>query len=126
MSSIPQELQYTKEHEWVLKTDVSNILRIGITDYAQEALGDIVYIQLPKLGDIVISGNVCGEIESTKSVSEIYSPLTGKIVAINSTLDSAPETINSDPYGSGWIAEIEIEGEVPQLLSAADYGSLTA
>jgi len=126
MSSIPQELQYTKEHEWVLKTDDSNILRIGITDYAQEALGDIVYIQLPKLGDIVISGNVCGEIESTKSVSEIYSPLTGKIVAINSTLDSAPETINSDPYGSGWIAEIEIEGEVPQLLSAADYGSLTA
>jgi glycine cleavage system H protein len=126
MSSIPQELQYTKEHEWVLKTDVSNILRIGITDYAQEALGDIVYIQLPKLGDIVISGNVCGEIESTKSVSEIYSPLTGKIVAINSTLDSAPETINSDPYGVGWIAEIEIDGEVPQLLSAADYGSLTA
>ena len=126
MSSIPQELQYTKEHEWVLKTDVSNIMRIGITDYAQEALGDIVYIQLPKLGDIVISGNVCGEIESTKSVSEIYSPLTGKIVAINSTLDSAPETINSDPYGSGWIAEIEIEGEVPQLLSAVDYGSLTA
>jgi glycine cleavage system H protein len=126
MSSIPRELQYTKEHEWVLKTDVSNILRIGITDYAQEALGDIVYIQLPKLGDIVISGNVCGEIESTKSVSEIYSPLTGKIVAINSTLDSAPETINSDPYGSGWIAEIEIEGEVPQLLSAVDYGSLTA
>jgi len=126
MSSIPQELQYTKEHEWVLKTDVSNILRIGITDYAQEALGDIVYIQLPKLGDIVNSGKVCGEIESTKSVSEIYSPLTGKIVAINSTLDSAPETINSDPYGVGWIAEIEIEGEIPQLLSAADYGSLTA
>jgi glycine cleavage system H protein len=126
MSSIPQELQYTKEHEWVSKKDVSNTLRIGITDYAQEALGDIVYIQLPKLGDNVISGNVCGEIESTKSVSEIYSPLTGKIVAINSTLESAPETINTDPYGSGWIAEIEIEGDAPQLLSAADYASLTA
>ena len=126
MSLIPQELQYTKEHEWVAATGAGNVYRIGITDFAQEALGDIVYIQLPKIGQEVVAGNVCGEIESTKSVSEIYSPLTGKISAINSTLDSAPEGINSDPYGTGWIAEIEVAGEIPQLLTSGDYANLTA
>jgi glycine cleavage system H protein len=119
-------LQYTKEHEWVTATATGNIYRIGITDFAQEALGDIVYIQLPKIGQEVVAGNVCGEIESTKSVSEIYSPLTGKISAINSTLDGAPEGINSDPYGIGWIAEIEVAGEIPLLLSSGDYANLTA
>ena len=126
MSLIPQELQYTKEHEWVAATAAGNVYRIGITDFAQEALGDIVYIQLPKIGQEVVAGNVCGEIESTKSVSEIYSPLTGKISAINSALDSAPEGLNSDPYGIGWIAEIEVAGEVHQLLSSGDYANLTA
>jgi glycine cleavage system H protein len=126
MSLIPSELQYTKEHEWVALTSVGNVYRIGITDFAQEALGDIVYIQLPKIGQDVVAGNVCGEIESTKSVSEIYSPLTGKISAINSTLDSAPEGINADPYGVGWIAEITIEGTIPQLLNSGDYANLTA
>lgn len=126
MSLIPPDLQYTKEHEWVAATTSENVYRIGITDFAQEALGDIVYIQLPKIGQDVVAGNVCGEIESTKSVSEIYSPLTGKISAINSALDSAPEGINSDPYGIGWIAEIEVAGEIPQLLSSGDYANLTA
>jgi glycine cleavage system H protein len=126
MSLIPQDLQYTKEHEWVTATATGNIYRIGITDFAQEALGDIVYIQLPKIGQEVVAGNVCGEIESTKSVSEIYSPLTGKIFAINSTLNGAPEGINSDPYGIGWIAEIEVAGEIPLLLSSGDYANLTA
>ena len=126
MSLIPQVLQYTIEHEWVTATATGNIYRIGITDFAQEALGDIVYIQLPKIGQEVVAGNVCGEIESTKSVSEIYSPLTGKISAINSTLDGAPEGINSDPYGIGWIAEIEVAGEIPLLLSSGDYANLTA
>lgn len=126
MSLIPQDLQYTKEHEWVSETSTGNIYRMGITDFAQEALGDIVYIQLPKMGQEVVAGNVCGEIESTKSVSEIYSPLTGKISAINSALDSAPEGINSDPYGIGWIAEIEVAGEIPALLSSGDYANLTA
>jgi glycine cleavage system H protein len=126
MSLIPQDLQYTKEHEWVTATATGNIYRIGITDFAQEALGDIVYVQLPKIGQEVVAGNVCGEIESTKSVSEIYSPLTGKIFAINSTLDGAPEGINSDPYGIGWIAEIEVAGEIPLLLSSGDYANLTA
>ena len=126
MSLIPQDLQYTKEHEWVAAATSENVYRIGITDFAQEALGDIVYIQLPKIGQDVVAGNVCGELESTKSVSEIYSPLTGKISAINSALDSAPEGINSDPYGIGWIAEIEVTGEIPQLLSSGDYANLTA
>jgi glycine cleavage system H protein len=126
MSIIPTELQYTKEHEWVASTSTGNVFRMGITDFAQEALGDIVYIQLPKIGQDVIAGSVCGEIESTKSVSEIYSPLTGKISAINQALDTAPEGINSDPYGLGWIAEIEVAGEVPTLLSSGDYETLTA
>ena len=126
MSSIPAELQYTKEHEWVATTGQANVLRIGITDYAQSALGDIVYIQLPKVGDVVTADKVCGEVESTKSVSEIYAPVSGKIVAINSDLDKAPESMNSDPYGAGWIAEIELSTPAVGLLTAAEYTSLTA
>ena len=127
MSSIPVELKYTKEHEWVQVVSEKRF-RVGITDFAQSALGDIVYIQLPKNGEAAEAGKVCGEVESTKSVSEIYSPLTGTIVAVNSALDTAPETINTDPYGAGWIFEIEVstESEVVSLLSAADYGQLTA
>lgn len=127
MSSIPVELKYTKEHEWVQVVSEKRF-RVGITDFAQSALGDIVYIQLPKNGEAAVAGKVCGEVESTKSVSEIYSPLTGTIVAVNSALDTAPETINTDPYGAGWIFEIEVstESEVVGLLSASDYGQLTA
>ncbi|MEN9293674.1 MAG: glycine cleavage system protein, partial [Actinomycetota bacterium] len=101
---------------------------IGITDYAQSALGDIVYIQLPKSASSVTANSVCGEVESTKSVSEIYAPITGTIVAVNEKLDSNPEIINSDPYGQGWIAEIEISGTSlsETLLSAQEYQSLTA
>jgi glycine cleavage system H protein len=99
---------------------------MGITDYAQGALGDIVYVQLPKVGESVTADKVCGEVESTKSVSEIFAPVTGKIVAINEGLASAPETINSEPYGSGWLAEIEVAGAPAGLLSAADYRQITA
>ena len=99
MSSIPDNLQYTKEHEWVLAS--GNTYRMGITDYAQGALGDIVYVQLPKVGESVVADKVCGEVESTKSVSEIFAPVSGNIVAINESLNNAPETINSDPYGAG-------------------------
>lgn len=126
MSSIPSELQFTKEHEWVSPTSLENVYRVGITDFAQSALGDIVYVQLPKLGQSVTAGEVCGEIESTKSVSEIYSPLTGSVTAVNNDLDSAPEVINSEPYGSGWILEISVSGELPTLLSDQEYGNLTA
>ena len=129
MSSIPAELKYTKEHEWIASTPNPSVFRIGITDFAQGALGDIVYIQLPKIGESVTAEKVCGEVESTKSVSEIYAPLTGKIVTVNSSLDKAPETINSDPYGAGWIAEIEIVGDLAGavgLLTSGEYEQLTA
>ena len=125
MSSVPDGLKYTKEHEWVSETS-ANIYRIGITDFAQGALGDIVYVQLPKVGDNVRAGAVCGEVESTKSVSEIYSPITGIIKLINTNLDKAPELINQDPYGAGWIAEIEIADTPTDLLSAEEYAKLTA
>ena len=127
MSDTPSKLSYTKEHEWV--EDLGNgKYRIGITDYAQSALGDIVYIQLPKLEQEVVAGSVCGEVESTKSVSEIYAPISGKVVSINSDLDSAPEKINSEPYANGWIAEIQMSAnfDIKTLLTAEDYQKLTA
>ena len=104
----------------------SKRLRMGITDFAQSALGDIVYVQLPKVGDLLVAGKVCGEVESTKSVSEIYAPLTGAVVAVNESLTATPEILNSDPYGNGWIAEIEITVEPTDLLSASEYTQLTA
>ena len=125
MSNVPDDLRYTKEHEWVRSTG-DNRFHVGITDYAQGALGDIVYIQLPKVGEPLAQGKVCGEVESTKSVSEIYAPLSGTVVAVNTLLDSAPETLNSDPYGAGWIFEVEVsDGEQEAaLLSAAQYEGL--
>ncbi|MBJ7507025.1 MAG: glycine cleavage system protein GcvH [Candidatus Nanopelagicus sp.] len=127
MSLVPENLRYTKEHEWIAELS-STKFRIGITDYAQSALGDIVYIQLPKIGSDVKANSVCGEVESTKSVSEIYAPISGKVVAVNNNLDSKPEIINSDPYGEGWIVEIEISSIKLEetLLSALDYQNLTA
>ena len=124
MSSIPNELSYTKEHEWV--SSEALVFTMGITDYAQAALGDIVYLQLPKVGETVTAGKVCGEVESTKSVSDIYAPVTGTIVAINDSLSNSPETINSDPYGGGWLAKIEVAEAPSDLLSAAQYRELTA
>ena len=126
MSVIPAELQYTKEHEWVAPTETALRYRMGITDFAQGALGDIVYVQMPKIGEKVIADSVCGEVESTKSVSEIFAPLTGTVVAINETLSATPELINSDPYGLGWLVEIEVGAEPAGLLSAAQYGAITA
>jgi len=125
MSSAPENLKYTKEHEWVEELSPGSV-RMGITDFAQGALGDIVYVQLPKVGDQLTAGSVCGEVESTKSVSEIYAPVTGKVIAVNSALDAAPESMNSDPYGAGWIAEVELSATPSELLSASEYQSLTA
>jgi glycine cleavage system H protein len=126
VSNIPSDLKFTKEHEWVAVTPTTNIYRVGITDYAQSALGDIVYVQLPKVGQKLTAGEVCGEIESTKSVSEIYSPVTGEVSAVNTNLDGTPEVINSEPYGSGWILEVSVPGELPELLSDEEYKKLTA
>lgn len=125
MSTIPDDLQYTKEHEWVL-TSSANIYRMGITDFAQAALGDIVYVQLPNVGDVVVADKVCGEVESTKSVSEIFAPVSGKVRAINTELAAAPEKINSDPYGTGWLVDIEVSETVSGLLSADEYRQITA
>ncbi len=126
MSQIPEHLHYTKEHEWVASTSTPLRIRMGITDYAQAALGDIVYVQMPKIGESVTADQVCGEVESTKSVSEIFAPVTGTVVAINSELDNAPELINSDPYGAGWLVEIEVPQEPVGLLTCAQYGEITA
>ena len=124
MSSTPENLQYTKEHEWV-SVDASTCT-MGITDYAQSALGDIVYVQLPKVGESVTAGKVCGEVESTKSVSEIYAPVTGTVTTINEALSNSPESLNSDPYGAGWLVTIEISTPPTDLLTAAEYAALTA
>lgn len=125
MSLTPENVLYTKEHEWILFTGETTA-RIGITDFAQGALGDIVYIQLPKLNQEVVAGKVCGEVESTKSVSEIYSPLTGTISQVNTALESAPEIINSDPYNDGWIAEITFSEKPLDLLTPSEYASISA
>jgi glycine cleavage system H protein len=124
MSSIPNELLYTKEHEWVLAENM--VYTMGITDYAQAALGDIVYVQLPKVGETVTAEKVCGEVESTKSVSEIYAPVTGTVIAINDSLSNSPESINSDPYGAGWLVKIEVVVAPADLLTPTEYAQITA
>jgi glycine cleavage system H protein len=126
VSEAPLALKYTKEHEWVATTDTPSKIRMGITDFAQSALGDIVYVQLPSVGDQLTEGSVCGEIESTKSVSELYAPVSGKVVSVNAALTANPEILNSDPYGAGWIAEVEVSGESVGLISAQEYVQLTA
>ena len=126
MSDVPDELKYTAEHEWVRSSAGSNTVRVGITAYAQEALGDVVYVSLPEVGTDVAAGGTIGEVESTKSVSDVYAPLTGTVTARNEALDDQPELINSDPYGEGWVLEIEIAdpSEIDALLDAAAYGTL--
>ncbi len=124
MSSIPENLQYTKEHEWVSAS--GDIYTMGITDFAQGALGDIVYVQLPKVGEVLTAGKVCGEVESTKSVSEIFAAVSGKVTEINDSLSQTPEIVNSDPYGAGWLVKVEVSGQPSDLLDAAGYAQITA
>jgi glycine cleavage system H protein len=124
VSSIPENLKYTKEHEWVSAS--GNIYTMGITDFAQGALGDIVYVQLPKVGETLTAGKVCGEVESTKSVSEIFAAVSGVVTEINSTLSQTPELLNSEPYGAGWLVKVEVAAEPDDLLDAAGYAQITA
>lgn len=126
MSNIPDELKYTGEHEWVQIAEGSTTARIGITDYAQDALGDVVYVSLPEVGTEVTKGAAIGEIESTKSVSDLYAPIGGTVTARNESLEEQPDLINSDPYGAGWIIEIELSDppDTQDLLDAAAYGAL--
>jgi glycine cleavage system H protein len=124
--NIPDDLQYSAEHEWVRVS--GSTVRVGITDYAQDALGDIVFVELPAVGSAVEVGGPLGEVESTKSVSEIYAPVAGTITAVNDALGSSPEKLNQDPYGDGWICELELaEGsDLGDLLTPSAYGDLTA
>jgi glycine cleavage system H protein len=122
--NIPSDLRYTKDHEWVRVT--GSMVRVGITDYAQDALGDVVFVQLPYVGSVFSAQQGLGEIESTKSVSDVYAPVAGKVVAVNDALVDHPELLNSDPYGEGWICEIEYSQlDESLLISAEEYSSLT-
>lgn len=115
MSEIPADLYYTEEHEWVQRTG-DDTVRVGITDYAQSALGDVVFVQLPDVGAQVTAGESFGEVESTKSVSDLYAPVTAKVVAVNGDLEGNPQLVNSDPYGEGWLLELQADA------SALDEG----
>lgn len=129
MSNIPADLKYTAEHEWVQVVDETTI-RFGITDYAQDALGDIVFVSLPNVGDQLTAGQTCGEVESTKSVSDIYAPVSGEVVARNDVIETSPDTLNSDPYKNGWIVDVRVSGSAAdlanELMDAAGYQALTS
>lgn len=123
MSSVPDDRRYTKEHEWA-KEDGGRIV-VGITDYAQDQLGDVVFVGLPEAGAVLEGGKPLGEVESTKSVSDVYSPVSGKVLEKNAEVESNPELINSDPYGQGWLVAIEGSSDaLDSLMTAADYQSL--
>ena len=123
MSNVPAELSYTSEHEWVSALTAEGTVRVGITDHAQDALGDVVYVDLPSVGDSVAAEDSFGEIESTKSVSDLFAPIAGEIVAVNEGLEDDPALVNSDPYGDGWIIEIRPENadDLANLLTAEGY-----
>ncbi|MBE1497768.1 glycine cleavage system H protein [Amycolatopsis lexingtonensis] len=121
--SIPENLKYTKEHEWLSVED--GIATVGITAFAAESLGDIVFVQLPDAGSTITAGEVFGEVESTKSVSELYAPVSGEVVEVNGTTSDTPEVINSDPYTEGWLLKVRLSGDVPELLDAAAYAAHT-
>jgi glycine cleavage system H protein len=128
VSEIPPDLSYTAEHEWVQRVG-DDTVRVGITDFAQSSLGDVVFVQLPDVGTDVTAGESFGEVESTKSVSDLYSPVTAKVVAVNGELEGSPQLVNSDPYGEGWLIELQagsdaLAGEVDGLLDADAYQAL--
>lgn len=126
MSEVKQNLKYSKEHEWVEILD-GNKVRVGITDFAQHSLGDIVFVELPEVDDEISVGSTFGSVESVKAVSDIYSPVSGSIIEINTDLEDSPENINDDPYNSGWIVVIELSDltELDQLLNAEEYEAFT-
>jgi glycine cleavage system H protein len=133
VSDIPSELHYTADHEWVRRSGEDTV-RIGITDFAQSALGDVVFVQLPGEGTEVTAGEAFGEVESTKSVSDLYAPVSGKVSAVNGDLEANPQLVNSDPYGAGWLLDVQVEGSdvaalkaaIAELLDAEAYrGTLT-
>lgn len=126
MANVPDELMYSAEHEWVAgDLGEGDEVTVGITEHAADALGDIVYVEGPAVGDTVVAGEMCGELESTKAVSELYSPVSGTVAAVNEALAATPEDVNRDPYGAGWIFKVELTAPAQGLLGAAAYGELT-
>ncbi|GAA1260950.1 glycine cleavage system protein GcvH [Sphaerisporangium rubeum] len=125
MSSIPEELSYTKEHEWIAGLDDGPVVTVGITAYAAESLGDVVFVQLPEAGSTLQPGEAVGEVESTKSVSDIYAPIGGEVVEINEFVVDDPSLVNSDPYGEGWLFRIRVSGDPEDLLTPEEYTTLT-
>jgi len=125
MANIPDDLHYSKDHEWVRVE--GNVAVVGITDYAQDSLGDVVYVELPKVGDDFAANESFGSVESVKAVSEVFSPLSGEVVGINESLADEPEKVNTDPYGEGWMIRVEMSkpGEVDSMLTAAEYEDFT-
>ena len=125
--NIPEDLHYSAEHEWARRLDDSSRVRVGVTDFAQDALGDVVYVDLPQVGDTVSAGDSVGELESTKSVSEMYAPVAGTIAAVNEALADNPGLINEDPYGEGWLLEVDMadSSSFDALMDAAGYRDLT-
>ena len=124
MSTVPETLSYTEEHEWITQPGEDGIVTIGITAHAADALGDIVYLSLPQEGASVESGEPCGEAESTKSVSDVYAPVSGEVVAVNGSVEDDPGIINADPYGEGWLFKIRTSGDSGDLLDAPAYSKL--
>jgi glycine cleavage system H protein len=123
--SIPEQLRYTEEHEWVAGLDgESGVVTVGITAYAADALGDIVYVQLPDEGATVEAGEPCGEAESTKSVSDVYAPVSGEVTSVNTAATEDPAMINTDPYGEGWLFKVRLDGDPGDLLDATSYAKL--
>jgi glycine cleavage system H protein len=125
VSDIPADLHYTAEHEWIRRS-ADDTVRVGITDFAQSALGDVVFVQLPSVGDAVSAGEAFGEVESTKSVSDLYAPVSGKVSAVNGDLEGTPQLVNSDPYGGGWLLDIQVEADDVAALESALAGLLDA
>ena len=123
--NVPDDLRYTTDHEWTRRSESS--VRVGITDFAQDALGDVVFVELPAVGTAVTKGGPLGEVESTKSVSQIYAPVSGTVAEVNEQLRAAPETLNSDPYGEGWLCVIDVSdpAELDSLLAPDDYRAAT-
>jgi glycine cleavage system H protein len=123
--SNPQQLRYSKEHEWLSDAE-DGVSTVGITSHAADALGDVVYVQLPEVGDTVTAGETCGELESTKSVSDLYAPVTGEITEVNQDVVDDPSLVNSAPFEGGWLFKVKLDGEPEDLLSADEYASFTS
>ena len=119
--SNPQQLRYSKEHEWLSDADADGVATIGITQFAADSLGDVVYVQLPELGSAVVAGETCGELESTKSVSDLYAPVSGEITEVNEDVVNDPALVNSAPFEGGWLFKVKVTEEQAELLSAAEY-----